>query len=339
MSDHPGASAQTLQDYLDGGLSSEERAAFEARLEREPALRREAESALELRSALGDEGPELGPGFYTRARARFEENNRAGKRWSFRLLSWETAGLLAAAAIATALFVPRLTQQGLPTDLGTVAQTKQQSENEKKRDSVADLPEPITQGTTGWGADAERDRLEEAAAPAKGERQAGREQDVGLSAAGSASGETRRAGITRDDDAYRATAPMEAEGEVAFADRGKRAVAKEMADEKRPIVVELPPGLVAQGELRSVERVDEWVTLLGSPQGASIEMLGAPAPERRLILIGAREGLACDSLIVTRDSSTHRIGFLHSPSGRDSDDGCALVLPRDGRNVTIDEPR
>jgi len=135
-----------LQEYLDGRLSAEQRAAFEARLTREPALRAQLEGALEIRDALSSEPEALSPGFYTRARARFEESSgRTPARWTFRLLSWETAGVAAAAALATALFVPWLTDTGVPRDLGSVApEAKKQApvQVEAEFDDDRDAREP-----------------------------------------------------------------------------------------------------------------------------------------------------------------------------------------------------
>jgi len=378
VSEEPGTDLRALQDYLDGRLSSEQRAAFETGLERDPELRRELEAARELRDALGEEDPGLSPGFYTRARARFEESGREEQRWSFRLLSWETAGVAAAAALATALFVPWLTQQGVPTDLGAAATERQQTvalDDRKKLDSsfapdpaderllvekegleeapametmgreLLDAPEPIAQGPVGF-TDTESDLRKNEAAPGK---------------KGAASAETRQARVDRDDSAFHAAAPVEAEsapaaggfsesaGEAkiveegrskdksAQAKRGKRAAIMEEA--VWPVVVELQPGLVERDQLRSVEQVGEWVELLGGPYGESLEMLGAPATDLRLVLVGARRGLGCETLVVTGDDHTYRIESTRSPKEREADGGCALVLPRDDLGITIVDPR
>ena len=375
MSDEPGTNLHGLQEYLDGRLSSERRAAFEARLESEPALRLELESALELRAALGEEGPELSPGFFARTRARFEESSRPTKGWSFRLLSWETAGVAAAAALATALFVPRLTQQGLPADLGAVATEKNQAVvvDVLKDEEPAFAPDPAEERTLreeeGWEeapvgemkqaalpaapkakleksrdrdmADIESERLEspgkQAPPPApssvKSDQRAGRDQELELSIQGSAAGETRHKRIALDDDALPTDAPTEAGG----AERGQRSAVA--ARESRPVVVELPAGLIDREQLRSVERVEEWLALLGGSYGEAIEMLGPPAADRRLVLIGPRNGLVCNALTVTDDQHSHRIEWTRSPMQRAADGGCALVLPLDGRTVSIADPR
>jgi anti-sigma factor RsiW len=89
-----------LQEYLDGRLSESERSAFELRLKADAQLQRKARAALELRKNLREDAAELPPGFYARARERFEQTGPGrGRRW-FRLLSWESAGLAAAVALA-----------------------------------------------------------------------------------------------------------------------------------------------------------------------------------------------------------------------------------------------
>ena len=103
---------QRLQEYLDGRLSASERSEFEARLKTDADLAGKARAALALRQALQEDGPELPPGFYARARDRFERTvPMEGHRW-FRLLSWESAGLAAAVVLAAVLFVPPLMQDG-----------------------------------------------------------------------------------------------------------------------------------------------------------------------------------------------------------------------------------
>jgi len=99
-----------MQEYLDGRLSESERSEFELRLEADAELQRAARAALELRKLLQEDAAELPPGFYARARERFERTVPArGRRW-FRLLSWESAGLAAAVVLVAVLFVPPMMQ-------------------------------------------------------------------------------------------------------------------------------------------------------------------------------------------------------------------------------------
>lgn len=109
-----------LQDYLDGRLSEEERERFEARLEREPELARRVATCREIGDSLREADEDLPPGFYTRARAAFEEasKGREAKRW-FRPLSWETAGLAAVVLVAAALYLPGMLRSPSPRDAFT----------------------------------------------------------------------------------------------------------------------------------------------------------------------------------------------------------------------------
>ena len=91
--------------------------------------------------------------------------------------------------------------------------------------------------------------------------------------------------------------------------------------------------------LRSVERLEEWLALAAGPAGEALEMLGRPTPERRLILIGARDGLACDSLVVVRTADAYRIETIFASPAREPASGCALVLPHDGRAVSVAGPQ
>ena len=96
---------QRLQDYLDGRLTDEEREAFEGRIAGDPELARRVEDYRRLGRALREAPAELPPGFVARARARFEARQPGRRRW-FRPLSWEMAGLAAAAALILAVFLP-----------------------------------------------------------------------------------------------------------------------------------------------------------------------------------------------------------------------------------------
>ena len=60
-----------IHDYLDGRLDAGDRAAFEARLSADEALARRIEELRGVGTALRSPTPELSPGFYARARARF----------------------------------------------------------------------------------------------------------------------------------------------------------------------------------------------------------------------------------------------------------------------------
>jgi hypothetical protein len=102
-----------VHDYLDGRLSENERRAFEDRLERDPELARTVEAYRAAGRALRDEPVELPPGFYARARARFEASRPARPAWR-RFVSWESTGLAAAALILTALIFPEVWERYRP---------------------------------------------------------------------------------------------------------------------------------------------------------------------------------------------------------------------------------
>lgn len=104
---------QMLQDYLDDRLPAEERAAFEARMREDRELSARVEACRRIGSALREAPPELSPGFYTRARARFEAAQRPRRRW-FRLVSWESAGLATAVVLVASIFLPPLVRRDLP---------------------------------------------------------------------------------------------------------------------------------------------------------------------------------------------------------------------------------
>ena len=84
-----------IQDYLDDRMNDGERRAFEERLANDDGLAERVNDLRAISEALGQDAPELPPGFHTRLRARFEARHAPARQW-FRPLSWETAGLVAA---------------------------------------------------------------------------------------------------------------------------------------------------------------------------------------------------------------------------------------------------
>ena len=104
-----------LQDYLDGRLPESERVTAEARIRGDAALARRVREWRAIRESLRGEPVELPPGFYDRARVRFESSLRSRGRFPFsRILSWEAAGLAAAVALALVLFVPDALRREAP---------------------------------------------------------------------------------------------------------------------------------------------------------------------------------------------------------------------------------
>jgi hypothetical protein len=162
------ADERKLQDFLDGRMTDGERAAFQERLERDPELAHRVEAYREIGGALRGGDEELSPGFYTRARARFESATAAPaprRRW-FRLVSWETAGLATAALLAMVLFLPGLLDRGsglrdpetAEAEGVDVAQAEPAPPDLETRPGFADddaAPKPVDpKGSRGAGLDA-----------------------------------------------------------------------------------------------------------------------------------------------------------------------------------------
>ena len=81
---------------------------FEERLRLDPELEELVVRLREIGRALRAEGEEPGPGFYARARNRFETAVARKRRYGPRVLAWEAAGLATAVLLVAAVFVPGL---------------------------------------------------------------------------------------------------------------------------------------------------------------------------------------------------------------------------------------
>jgi hypothetical protein len=287
---------EMLQDYLDGRLTAEQRAEIETLLGSDEELAGRVEAYREQGRALREDGPELSPGFYTRARARFEEAHPVKKRGIYRLLSWEMAGLAAAAALAGILFVPGLVQWG---GKGEPFKEAQPVVEEKVQDDVA----PIEQTEEGWEASGDEEprrevmEMEAPPPPAKREKQAIL-QDARVEAAdGMHPAAAREKKGSRAADAY-APAPPER--------------------------MQLPRGAVEPGELIVVECEEQWLGIG--------ELSALPYdPAFRWALIGARTaGLDCAGIAVETTPDSHRIRLQSGAAW-----GCAIPLPYDGRIIEV----
>jgi len=107
---------ERLQDYLDDRLSGPEKAAFEKRLESDPDLASRLAAYRSVGRALRETSEELSPGFYARARERFETVHAPRSGWRF-LLRWEAIGAAAAGLLLVAVILPDILR-GDRTDLG-----------------------------------------------------------------------------------------------------------------------------------------------------------------------------------------------------------------------------
>ncbi len=137
---------QRLSDYLDGRLDPAERARFDERLARDAELRARLEEYRAIGSALRDDPAELPPGFYARARERFETAH--GKQRWFRPLSWEAVGALAAAGLVLALFLPEMMRDRsfeLPLRQAVPAKNRQPAVAEPRPAETPDARAPLEQ--------------------------------------------------------------------------------------------------------------------------------------------------------------------------------------------------
>ena len=96
-----------LQDYLDGRLGDGDRAEFEKRLANEPELAKRVAESRAIGRVLRGAPAEVPPGFYARARERFEKAHAPRRVWH-RVMSWEAAGLATAGLLLAAVLLPDL---------------------------------------------------------------------------------------------------------------------------------------------------------------------------------------------------------------------------------------
>jgi hypothetical protein len=338
---------ELLQDYLDGRLSPDARERFEAEIKGDAALAARIEAYREQRRALRTDVPDLSPGFYARARARFEETGPERKPRSFPRLSWELAGLAAAAALAGILFIPGLIEwegKGKPfVEERPAAEKRQRSgeesparhavKNEKGGPAGAPIEAPAPAGDEKETASAPQDDsfdLEQerpaASRPAAGwaaDEKSGLEREGPMPAA-----------AARDKKGVR-SAKMDRSAERLEAMKDAEAVRVI----PRPKPLELPPGAVRPGASLVIETEEQWMNLVEGPARDSELALIAYDPAWRWILIGARpKGIDCAAIKIEVAAASYRITpMLPADPGRIAEWGCALPLPRDGRAIEIAE--
>jgi len=353
-----------IQDYLDERMSDSERRAFEERLATDAALAGRVRDLRAISRALGQDSPDLPPGFHTRLRARFEERQAPTRHW-FRPLSWETAGLVAAVAIAAVLFVPFVVEQqpGRP-------ESRILLEPSDKELGQSELPEAVEEDRLeevgAEGLDIEESSMsgdddarfapypESAPSPAKEpepEYELGRRDAPAKSRPAEAPGAKQK---KRDSSPSRQAAPAEPE-------RAKRARVEEKAavgalgDAKdevraqsdpygdrfaRPGGVSLTAGVVGAGEVIEIRSAEQWSRLALDVEPATGNALGEYDPSTRLVLVGARDNpIDCANSAVVAVADAYEIR-LAAPAVSPTEPvhGCAFRVPAGDLAVRVVDP-
>ncbi len=341
-----------LQDYLDDRLDDRERAELEALIRDDPAAAAGLESLRELRLALREDSggaDALSPGFYTQAKSRFAQSQRKTTERGFRLFSWETAGLAAAAVITLALFMPDILERPGETSIESRFETPQQVEAVATEDNdVADdlaaveTGEPAadeeTPGPAGIGKRDVAEKFMEIDAPVEEEKVTGRVDRVEAAPARpTLSAPPPAPAATRRREARQKAAAADAGlGEQQFAGAAMKKESSRSFQDRELFAVGLPEGTVERNTMRIVEERTEWERLLLGAAGEEIRSLGDYAPSRRLVLIGAdADRIDCTSLTVGLAGDVYRISVGRARTG-DRFRGCGLTLPRDGREVVVE---
>ena len=299
---------QWLHDYLDGRLSAEERARAEERIREDAELTRRVEAWRKIGHALREDSAELPPGFYTRARARFEQSREPRSRFVHRLFSWEAAGLAAVAVLAVGVFVPEMMRSPDPVPIGgPVSQTETTAPRERvlrleqeefQKDRAADdvdafAPEPPAPLKSRLVTTDARVREKKQLPPAP------------------------------------AVAPVEAEETLAGNASASRASATGEASLR---VVALPRSAAVPEGLRVVEDRSTWDAWLAGPAGPALRQLDGYEAGRRLVLLGG--GVDCSTVRVSRVQDEVRVAFVDRGGATA---GCAFVLSdTDGSTVVLE---
>jgi hypothetical protein len=331
-------------------MTREEQAAFEELLGAEPDLAAAVRTARRVGEALREQPAALSPDFYARARRRFEEST-GKRRAGFRMLSWETAGLAAAAVLAVALFVPHFMHQGTPVDspddgLGageaTDSDTVTLDEESAEGKFGIDAPRPQRE-KKGDAAPTPAESGDDRGAEKKQESRTGAEEEFApvppaaqrdaIAVAPAAEPELRM-----EQSTARAPATVQGRATMKGAPAPLRSGAKSEAADVAA-AVPLPLDVVDSGTIQTLERKEAWDALLRSEAGGDLSALGPPDPARRLVLIGDRGDLgSCADLSVVATADGWEIRYRPvDRAGREraASGGCALSVPRDGRPVRL----
>jgi hypothetical protein len=307
-----------LQDYLDGRLGEKERAELEALLENDPELAERLESYREIGRALREDEPQLSPGFYTKARARFEESKK-GKMRMPRLLSWEAAGLATAAALVCVLFIPYLLD----------------------RDRQGDELPPAEKI---WEAPAVEGEVEDAeAAPAPKEEKIELEMEIAPAPTTEPKAPPALPAAEEVDDSMmlegekmekRAASPPMPSVQADAVQAEPRREKREKKGARSVALGQMDEGLAA------APAPFEIVALSPGVVESNIVMVEELDPGRRRVLIGARElpfGCVGISVAVTADSYRITLTPVDDPSLADSF-GCAVIVANDHRTIEVLPP-
>jgi hypothetical protein len=324
----------------------------------------------EIGGALRSDDDELSPGFYARARERFEQTRRPRSRFGFRILSWEVAGLAAAVLLAGVVFIPELMRD---PDLGRApavpAETRsdaaeadrpsagepplRQKGKKDARDVVA--PDDATPAPPVTFAD-EVTSLEEAEDKAMEMRETIREpvkQELRAelepkpAAAGRALAVAAPEASKRSRGQAAAQAPAEVDADVVEPEQeaiGQLGESERFAQTKAPTrthaaaadanlshVVELPATAAPPEGLTVLDTRPDWDAWLAGPAGPVLSELGSPDPAKRLVVIGRAAGLDCSRLRLARLENRYSLLLTVGSSV-----GCALLLPRDGLPISLE---
>ena len=340
-------------------------AEVEAALGDDPELARRIGVWREIGGALRSGDEELPPGFYARARAGFEQTTRPRSRFGFRILSWEVAGLAAAALLAGVVFIPEMMRD---PDLGRAPAAPAESrsdagaadrpsagepsarlEAEKDArdvvapDDAAPVPETVLADEVAPLEEAEgksmemRETIRE---PVRQELRAESEPEPAVTGRASAAAPPETGRRSRVPAAT--PAPPEVDADVAepeqegAAERFAKKTAPSRAqaaagDAKLPRVVELPATAAPPEGLTVLDTRPDWDAWLAGPAGAALSELGRPDPARRLVVVGRAAGLDCSGLRVAHLENGYTLRLAAGSAA-----GCALLLPRDGLPVSLE---
>ena len=330
---------QWLQDYLDGRLSAEEQARAEARIRKDEELSRRVEALRKIGDILREDSAELSPGFYTRARSRFERSLEPRSRFVPGWLSWEAASMAVAVVLVVALYVPELLLNRSPGLESPRPAEKSAPANRPPRFAEGEPRKDIAADPAGKALDSadapphtapetrrsEREEfapapLESRPAPEIEEAFAATELDTARA------GERKRHAGTEPTAEIMPRAPADAPG---FRSRASAALGPTVRAIALPRQVLLPDGI------QVIDDRSTWDAWLAGPAGPALSRLGSYEPGRRLVLVGRPGGIDCSTLTVSRLHNEYHVAFHHDggPTG-----GCAFVLSgADGIAVVLED--